>query len=250
MASGEAWKANPSSSEAYPFLAWKYLNDSMSHAAKGYDGWRLFQVCFILSQISGVTSRMTEFEEYYDESWDESVALLYFATGGGKTESFFGLLIYNLFLDRLRGKLKGVTALIRYPLRLLTVQQAQRLAKTLASCEVVRRRYGLKGDPFAIGFWVGGGNTPNQRAQISDSQIPAINKVRKSEEELLENAEYRSALEDWNKLPKCPFCKSDTVLRKFPAKGGLIGHVCTDNSGGCSWVKLMIKVFRNHYPFI
>lgn len=249
MSSGEAWKANPNSLQAYPYLAWKYLNESMSHASKGYDGWRLFQVCFILTQISGVTSRMTEFEEYYDENWDESVALLYFATGGGKTESFFGLLIYNLFLDRLRGKLKGVTALIRYPLRLLTVQQAQRLAKTLASCEIIRRRYDLQGDPFAIGFWVGGGNTPNQRAKVSDSQVPVIDKVRKSEEELLESTEYRSALEDWNKLPKCPFCKSDTVLRKFPAKGGLIGHVCTNNSESCFWHELYGQGSPEPLPF-
>ena len=247
--SSTAWKSNPNVPEAFAFLAWKYLNESMSLAAKGYDGWRLFQVCFILSQLSGVTSRIKEFEEYYDESWDESVALLYFATGGGKTESFFGLLIYNLFLDRLRGKTKGVTALIRYPLRLLTVQQAQRLAKSLASCEVIRRKYDLSGDPFAIGFWVGGGNTPNQRARISDVQIPVIGKVHKTEAELLENSEYRSALEDWNKLPTCPFCKSSTVLRKFPAKGGVIGHVCTNESGNCSWGKFHSGNIPEPLPF-
>lgn len=249
LASSKAWQSNSSAPEAFAFLAWKYLNESMNHAAKGYDGWRLFQVCFILSQLSGVTSRIKEFEEYYDENWDESVALLYFATGGGKTESFFGLLIYNLFLDRLRGKTKGVTALIRYPLRLLTVQQAQRLAKTLASCEVIRRKYNLHGDPFAIGFWVGGGNTPNQRSRISDAQIPLIGKVNKTEEELLENSEYRSALDDWNKLPTCPFCKSKTVLRKFPTKGGLIGHVCTNKSGNCSWEKFHSGSTPEPLPF-
>ncbi|MFE8100893.1 DEAD/DEAH box helicase [Brenneria goodwinii] len=249
LASCEVWKSNPNSPKAYAFLAWKFLNESMSHAAKGYDRWRLFQVCFILSQLSGITSRIKEFEEYYDENWDESVALLYFSTGGGKTESFFGLLIYNLFLDRLRGKFKGVTALIRYPLRLLTVQQAQRLAKTLASCEVIRRKYDLCGDPFAIGFWVGGGNTPNQRSRISDSQVPVIGKVHKTEAELQENSEYRCALEDWNKLPKCPFCASDTVLRKFPAKGGLIGHVCTNESGSCTWRKFYEGSTPEPLPF-
>ncbi|MEW8073532.1 MAG: DEAD/DEAH box helicase [Candidatus Thiodiazotropha sp.] len=245
----EAWKLDKDSPKAYAYLAWKYLNESMSHAAKGYDGWRLFQVCFILSQISGITSRIDEFEGYYDESWDESVALLYFATGGGKTESFFGLLIYNLFLDRLRGKHKGVTALIRYPLRLLTVQQAQRLAKVLASCEVVRRKYELQGDTFAIGFWVGGGNTPNQRSRISSAQVPDIGKVIKSESELLENTEYRRAMEDWNKLPKCPFCKSDTVLRRFPTKGGLIGHVCTNESNNCAWMKFFPANSPEPLPF-
>lgn len=249
LASCEVWKSNPSSPKAYAFLAWKFLNESMKHASKGYDGWRLFQVCFILSQISGITSRIKEFEDYYDESWDESVALLYFATGGGKTESFFGLLIYNLFLDRLRGKHKGITALIRYPLRLLTVQQAQRLAKTLASCEVIRRQYDVQGDPFAIGFWVGGGNTPNQRRKVSDAQVPIIGKVEKTESELMNESEYRCASEDWNKLPTCPFCKSQTVLRKFPKKGGLIGHVCTNEKRSCAWDSFYSGSIPEPLPF-
>ncbi|GAB1268964.1 hypothetical protein NBRC116493_22170 [Aurantivibrio infirmus] len=229
------WSKNPNTEGGFPYLAWKYLNESMNEAAKSYDSWRLFQVCFILSQLGGISSRISEFEKYYDKEWDESVSLLYFATGGGKTESFFGLLIYNLFLDRLRGKYKGVTALIRYPLRLLTIQQAQRLAKTLASCEVVKRRNNLKGDSFSIGFWVGGGNTPNSRSTVSNTQVPDIDKVTKTEEERLENAEYRTASEDWNKLPKCPYCQNDTVLRRFPKKAGLIGHVCTSDAGQCEW---------------
>ena len=63
-------------------------------------------------------------KEYAEEPWfnadfdEETATLLYFPTGGGKSEAFFGLLVYNLFLDRLRGKLVGVTALVRYPLRL------------------------------------------------------------------------------------------------------------------------------------
>jgi ATP-dependent helicase YprA (DUF1998 family) len=62
---------------------------------------------------------------WFDPEFDEEIAtLLYFPTGGGKSEAFFGLLIFNLFLDRLRGKSTGITALLRYPLRLLTLQQA------------------------------------------------------------------------------------------------------------------------------
>src|SRR6516165_1689760 len=53
------------------------------------------------------------------------------ATGCGKSEAFFGLVVFNLFLDRIRGKQRGVTALVRYPLRLLTLQQARRLMRIL-----------------------------------------------------------------------------------------------------------------------
>lgn len=245
----KSWADNPDCEGAYPYLAWKYLNESMYEAAKGYDAWRLFQVCFILSQLGGISSRISCFEHYYDEEWDESVSLLYFATGGGKTESFFGLLIFNLFLDRLRGKHRGVTALIRYPLRLLTIQQAQRLAKTLASCEIIKRRNKLGGDSFAIGFWVGGGNTPNSRKSISSAQVPDIDKVNKPEKDLLENAEYRAASEDWNKLPKCPFCENETVLRRFPKKGGLIGHVCTGDESHCLWQEFHIGTGVEPLPF-
>ena len=58
------------------------------------------------------------------------------STGGGKSEAFFGILIYALFLDRLRGKRRGITAMVHYPLRLLTLQQARRLMRLLARAEV------------------------------------------------------------------------------------------------------------------
>src|SRR3546814_19369544 len=99
---------------------------------------------------------MPEFADRFDAFRDElSASLLYFPTGGGKSEAFFGLLIFNLFFDRLRGKARGVTALVRYPLRLLTQQQARRLLKILARAELVRPARGVGGWPFEIGLWVG-----------------------------------------------------------------------------------------------
>src|SRR3546814_3261053 len=80
---------------------------------------------------------MPEFADRFDAFRDElSASLLYFPTGGGKSEAFFGLLIFNLFFDRLRGKARGVTALVRYPLRLLTLQQA----RSPAACRRSARR--------------------------------------------------------------------------------------------------------------
>ena len=59
------------------------------------------------------------------------MTLLYFSTGGGKSEAFLGLLAFVIFLDRLRGKNRGISALMRYPLRLLTLQQARRSSARL-----------------------------------------------------------------------------------------------------------------------
>lgn len=226
---------DPTSEKATPFLAWVYMNEVMRRVADNkFDRWHLFQIAFILSQISGIVSRMPCYESTYDPDWDEAVALLYFATGGGKTESFFGLLLFNLFLDRLRGKKSGVTAMIRYPLRLLTIQQAQRLMKTLAQAEQVRWTHSVPGKPFAVGFWVGSSNTPNQRKGVRDTDVPVFlenNPI--AEDSALQQADYQSAIDNWNKLPECPFCNSPTGLRKYPSKNGLVGHTCF--SSDCDW---------------
>ena len=226
---------DPTNEEAMPFLAWVYMNETLRRVAGSkFKQWHLFQIAFILSQISGVVSRMPCYEATYDPDWDEAVALLYFATGGGKTESFFGLLLFNLYLDRLRGKASGVTAMIRYPLRLLTIQQAQRLMKTLAQAEQVRWAHSVPGKPFAIGFWVGSSNTPNRRAEVQDRDVPVFQENSPiPEESALRKAEYRSAIDNWNKLPECPFCSSSTGLRKYPSKNGLIGHACFN--ADCDW---------------
>ena len=226
---------DPTSEEAIPFLAWVYMNETMRRLVDNkFDRWRLFQIAFILSQISGITSRIPSYEATYDPDWDEAVALLYFATGGGKTESFFGLLLFNLFLDRLRGKVSGVTAMIRYPLRLLTIQQAQRLMKTLAQAEKVRWSYNIPGKPFAIGFWVGSNNTPNRRTEVKVRDVPVFQENNPiTEDSSLQQAEYRSAIDNWNKLPECPFCSCPTGLRKYPSKNGVIGHACFNIN--CDW---------------
>lgn len=244
---------DPSVPEAIPFRAWALMNESMARTAtkKGYAEWHLFQVAFILAHIPGLVSRMKEFEHLYEEEWDESVALLYFATGGGKSEAFFGLLLFNLFFDRLRGKTFGVTALIRYPLRLLTIQQAQRLAKTLADAEVVRRKNSIDGSPFTIGFWVGGANTPNRLSSVSKRQVPKFRSPSDPDEGDLEKlSEYRNAMESWNKLPECPFCGGKTVLRTYGHKGGMLGHGCTSETEKCEWNSWHGGPLKEPLPFL
>jgi hypothetical protein len=251
--SRDAWrKRGPQSDpKAVAYEAWLAMNEAMADFMKARFGgddneWRLFQLAFIVANIPALASRIPEFAHYYDEQRDDAVTLLYFATGGGKSEAFFGLLVFNLMLDRLRGKHRGVTALIRYPLRLLTIQQAQRGARVLAHGERVRRRHGYGGDELSIGFWVGSGGSPNRHSAKGVKSIPTVSDappVLAGEQSLRENdSKYAVAMRAWRKLPKCPFCGSETALRLFVDHGDrTLGHVCTDihcDSNGGQWKPL------------
>src|SRR5205085_7619303 len=157
--------------EALPLTAWRFRNQSFkefwSHKDAKVVQWRLFQIAFILAQLPAIVSRLDFWKDNeiaYQPDDDRDATLLYFSTGGGKSGSFFGLLVYALAFDRLRGKSRGITAAVRYPLRLLTSQQAFRLSQVLAAAQRVRwawkqQSQDLKGEGFEIGYWVGGNNT-------------------------------------------------------------------------------------------
>ncbi|MCK8787231.1 hypothetical protein M0638_22925 [Roseomonas sp. NAR14] len=252
--SREAYLRDPKSEAAIPYKAWVFTNraflEAAEMAARGKEGdlpkpgWRLFQLAFVLTHLPTLASRVPSFERYYREAFDELAAsLLYMSTGGGKSEAFFGVLVFALFFDRLRGKRRGVTAMIHYPLRLLTLQQAQRLMGLLARAEMIRRDEELGGAPFEIGFWVGSSNTPNdmnygdfgsEKEEAKD--IPAADDPSHFDEEALRDAvpAYAQKADAWNKLPRCPFCDGEgTVLRKFPERHWRLGIVCLDPE--CEW---------------
>jgi Helicase conserved C-terminal domain len=238
-----AWRRNPQDARAIPFRAWYLINRAFLETGKADNktSWRLFQLGFVLANIVSPSTRLKEFEKYYAPNVlaIESASLLYFATGGGKSEAFFGLLIFTLFLDRMRGKHRGLSALIRYPLRLLTAQQARRLAKVLAKAEIVRRLENIAGAPFEIGFWVGSGSTPNRIAngdKVMDEFkcIPTIESPEHADEATnLDDSAYYAAQRDYNKLPKCPFCERATALRRYPNEFHRLGIVCL--SPECEW---------------
>ena len=263
-----AWRAAPAGPAAAPYRAWLLLNRTFSEAnpprpGEESPGWRLFQLAFVLAHIPTLASRMPEYADQFDALFDEdAVSLLYMSTGGGKTEAFFGALVYAVFLDRLRGKRRGVTAMMHYPLRLLTVQQAQRLARLLARAEMVRRAERILGSAFEIGFWVGGGNTPNtterRPGEVDQALrcIPAWNDVRARDEEALLNSqapidrEYVAAKDAWNKLPQCPFCRSGTgtALRLFPERHNRLGIICLNEV--CEWNEAHRACPQEPLPFL
>lgn len=126
--------------------------------------WRPFQLAFQLLALHGLALPRTD-----DGSVNPDRAvmdLLWFPTGGGKTEAYLGLTAFALIWRRLRGEHPddgaGVTVLMRYTLRLLTVQQFERASRLIVACDFLRRANPteLGGVPFSIGLWVGNNATP------------------------------------------------------------------------------------------
>ena len=238
---------------AAPYRAWILTNESFFRR-DGLDkdrGWHLFQLGFILAHIPTLASRMEIYRAYQSPELDEqSASLLYFPTGGGKSEAFYGVLLYGMFLDRLRGKQRGVTAMIRYPLRLLTLQQGQRLLKLIAHAEIVRTVQKVGTWPFEIGFWVGGTNTPNRYVAVP-SAVPASdneqfltdadleeNVAGRTPEEKRDSQKYRDFRSAYNKVPECPVCGSATVLRRHIKDGptaARLGIYCSNPD--CQYAK-------------
>lgn len=143
------------------YRAFRLANEAMLlqrvnsvHCEEGEVRWRPFQLAFFLQEVpSFVDPRLAE----------RSVAdLLWFPTGGGKTEAYLGIAAFCMFLRRLRDPHDGgVTVIMRYTLRLLTLQQFERASKLIVACEYLRRKNGIGGEPISIGLWVGSSLTPN-----------------------------------------------------------------------------------------
>ncbi len=111
--------------------------------------WFPFQLAFILMNLPGIA---------HPEDADRDVVdLLFFPTGGGKTEAYLGLAAFTLVPRRLRypgiGS-AGLSVLMRYTLRLLTLDQLGRAATLICALELERQKNVTKlGEwPFEIGL--------------------------------------------------------------------------------------------------
>jgi hypothetical protein len=203
--------------------------------------WRPFQIAFILLNLPGVT----KLDHSERGVGPEALAdLLFFPTGGGKTEAYLGLSAYTMGLRRLQGIVagrvgdEGVAVLMRYTLRLLTIQQFQRATALICACESIRRKALEHGDgrwgktPFRIGLWVGRRTTPNR----TDDAVEAIKQARG-------NQFVGGGIGTPYQLTACPWCGSAIEAGKhleaqpYPHGAGRTLTYCGDKHGMCLFSK-------------
>ena len=207
--------------------AFKLTNETFqrtgNHPTKPKTSWRLFQIVFLVTQISGIATLKISTPAGLTER--EMVDIIYFPTGGGKTEAYLGVLVFHCFFDRLRGKTAGVTAWLRFPLRLLTLQQTQRMADVLGMAELVRREqsdHRLSGAVagFAVGYFVGASSSPNKLTppfrDLPDLDWSTANDPQKRNK--------------WKRVVTCPACRTATVRIDLDEQRVRLIHRCTNAS--------------------
>lgn len=160
--------------------------------------WRAFQIAFLLMSLDGVSDNLSNDREIVD--------LIWFPTGGGKTEAYLAVMSYCMFYERLlinnnsdTHRRDGTNAIMRYTLRMLTTQQFQRAANLICSMEFLRRHSDfagveIRGDRFSLGLWLGGGGSPNRINEACDK----VNSYRRGN--IIGNPLV---------LTECPWCRAE-----------------------------------------
>jgi hypothetical protein len=168
--------------------------------------WRPFQLAFLLLSIPSLADpthadRVQPMEAHAD--------LLWFPTGGGKTEAYLGVAAFTMAIRRLQGKLggydgsRGLAVIMRYTLRLLTLQQFQRATALICAMEKLRRDAVVQGDaslgaePFTIGLWVGNKVTPGTTEE-----------AHRAIEDFRNPGRHRAGTPSPVQLTSCPWCGS------------------------------------------
>jgi len=170
-------------------LVYPDLNSKKAEERK----WRPFQLGFLLLSIQGIVDHKSEDRKIVD--------LIWFPTGGGKTEAYLGLSAFTIFYRRITNmSISGGTAIMmRYTLRLLTAQQFQRACTLICAMEKLRRKSPAKlgNEEVSIGLWVGLDSTPNTMEQ-----------AKKSFDEFITGTNNKNP----SPLLSCPWCGTKMLI--------------------------------------
>lgn len=203
--------------------AWKsflYMNEAMllqriktKHCSPDTVSWYPFQMAYILQIIPDIVDS--------DSKYHNDVDLLWFPTGGGKTEAYLGLSAFSIFFRRLNKSpynVNGVTIIMRYTLRLLTLQQFERATALVCACEHMRKKYGIPGGEISIGLWIGSGMTPNHIIDASET----LKKLREDSTAMIQEANPMQ-------ITKCPWCGAEIGIGGYDIVGGAMNISCCNN---------------------
>ena len=197
---------------------WTFINSDKPEPLR----YRPFQLAFLLLSIEGIVNENSD-------DRNKIVDLIWFPTGGGKTEAYLAVAAFTILWRRLNNDAetsKGTSILMRYTLRLLTSQQFERASRLILALEFLRSNLKdkLHDEKISIGLWVGEGASPNQ--------IQDANKVVEDATGNFEKADqYTSRLQ----LTACPWCGTKLVSRI--ANGWTHGYDCQTGIKGYFYFK-------------
>ena len=163
--------------------------------------WRPFQLAFILQCIPSFVEENSTDKDLVD--------LLYFPTGGGKTEAYLAVSAFLIFWRRFSfpTHYDGVNIIIRYTLRLLSAQQFERATKLILACEFIRQNQkDLGSGKISIGFWIGNATIPNSIDRAKERHKFLLKKLNAS------NADGKKAINPFQ-LTNCQWCNSKIISR-------------------------------------
>ena len=176
---------------------WSVFVQKKERPGIGY--WRAFQIAFLLMSIDGVIDEDSDDREIVD--------LIWFPTGGGKTEAYLAVMAFYMFHQRLgigqevsTPARDGTNVLMRYTLRMLTTQQFQRAASLICAMEFLRRNpaehriANIGGARFSLGLWIGSSASPNTVSQAR-TEVASFRSDRTSGNPLV--------------LTECPWCRAE-----------------------------------------
>jgi hypothetical protein len=175
-----------------------------NHTKRPLNSFRPFQFGFILATIPDIVQRRLAAVQGNTDFISEA-DLIWFPTGGGKTEAFQALAIFTAFYDRIKGKETGISSWMHFALRALTVQQTQRLFEIVYHAECIRSDNRINGQPFRVGFLVGGQYSPtevNTREYGENTEQRIIEKI---------NSDNRAYVFTTN----CPECGYNSIRSRW-----------------------------------
>ena len=206
--------------------------DSLDYAdPKGLTGdnhfWRLFQIAFLLMSIESIVNDASPQREIVD--------LIWFPTGGGKTEAYLGLTAFTIFYRRLAHlqEADGTAVIMRYTLRLLAAQQFTRASTLICACEYIRHdatlrkpkygKYPLGDKEISIGLWIGSDHIPNTNKEAKSLLQDLSNATPQSLQYVKERSNKFQVL-------KCPWCGTKMVKEPLGKRTiGMFGYRMRNN---------------------
>jgi hypothetical protein len=199
-----------------------------------------FQLAFLLLNIESITNPASEDRNLVD--------LLWFPTGGGKTEAYLAVTAMTVLWRRMKNpnNFEGVSVIMRYTLRLLTAQQFERASRLIVALEFLNRKrgdipidklcnqninLGDANEPISIGMWVGGATTPNDLAtaqnELNDANNPKS--LHSQIQRLNNNANTAEGITNVFQVSACPWCGCKTITRN-PATNAFVHGFYANNN--------------------